>query len=110
MKINEVVFINEKLNENFEKIKKGKFEEKRLVKLIERAIVDLKEYPFCGIRVPRELTPKKYLEEYGIKNIWKYNLPNGWRLIYTISANEIRVVSIILEWFNHKEYERRFNY
>ena len=110
MKINSVAFINEKLKESFEKLKSGKFEEKKLAKFIERAILDLKEDSFCGIRIPGELTPKKYIEDYGINNIWKYNLPNGWRIIYTISADEIKVLSIILEWFNHKEYERRFNY
>ena len=39
-----------------------------------------------------------------------YDLPNGWRLIYTIETNEILVLAIILEWFDHKNYERTFNY
>jgi len=31
--------------------------------------------------------------------------------IYTITAeNEIQLVSAILEWFNHSEYERKFHY
>ncbi len=37
-------------------------------------------------------------------------MPNAWRLLYTIETNEIRIVSIILEWMNHKDYEKRFNY
>ena len=39
-----------------------------------------------------------------------YNLPNAWRLVYTIKEDEIRILSIILEWFNHKDYEKKFNY
>lgn len=35
---------------------------------------------------------------------------SGWRLIYTISGNKIEIVSIILEWMDHKSYERRFGY
>jgi hypothetical protein len=32
------------------------------------------------------------------------------RLIYSITGDEISIVSIILEWFDHKDYERRFSY
>ena len=45
-----------------------------------------------------------------MKNLWKYDLPKGWRLIYSIVNDEIVVVSLILEWFDHKEYERKFKY
>ncbi len=39
-----------------------------------------------------------------------YDLPSAWRLIYTIESDEIKIVSIILEWFDHKDYEKKFNY
>lgn len=45
-----------------------------------------------------------------LTNLWKYDLPDAWRLIYTIKEDEIKILSIILEWFDHKEYERKFNY
>ena len=54
--------------------------------------------------------PKIYIQKYGVNNIWKYNLPNAWRLIYTIAGNEVMIVSIILEWLSHKDYGRRFEY
>ena len=43
-------------------------------------------------------------------NLWKYDLPKGWRLLYSVRGNEIIVISIILEWLSHKEYERRLGY
>ena len=52
----------------------------------------------------------KAIKKYGIDNLWKYNFPNAWRLIYSVARDEIIVVTIILEWMNHKEYEKRFNY
>lgn len=55
--------------------------------------------------------PKEYKEKFGqINNLWKYNLPEGWRLIYTIKRNEVIVLSIIFEWLKHKDYEKRFRY
>lgn len=105
-----VAFINKKLKENFELLEDGKFEDKQLYDYIDRAMDDLKRDPSCGTKIPKRLWPKIYVRKYGITNLWKYDLPNGWRVIYTIEVDKIKVVNIILEWFDHKEYNRRFNY
>jgi len=102
-----VVFATEKLEKEFEKLKN----EEDLKKHLMRAITDLKENPFCGIKIQQNIFPKEYVKKYSITNLWKYNLPNGWRLMYTlVDESEIELISVILEWFNHKDYERRFNY
>ncbi len=106
----EVFFAEEKLKKAYERLKNSKSENKLLYKWISRAISDLREDAFCGIQIPKKLIPKVYIDKYGIDNLWKYDLPKGWRLLYSVSKNEIVIVSIIIEWFNHKEYERRFKY
>ena len=101
-----VVFVSEKLEKEFEKI-----EESDLKKYLHRAIEDLKKNPFCGIKLKKDVFPSEYVKKYCITNLWKYNLPNGWRLIYSlIDESQVELLSVILEWFNHKDYERRFNY
>ena len=105
-----VTFINPKIKQEWEALKEGKFEDKQLYKFIDRAIDDLKVNPTCGIKIPKNLWSKEYVQKYGITNLWKYNLPNAWRLIYTIESDEVRIANIILEWFDHKEYEKRFKY
>ncbi len=105
-----VAFISKKIKSQFELLKKGKFEDKELFNFIDRAIDDLKKDPTCGTKIPRKLWPKIYVQKYGITNLWKYDLPNAWRLIYTIETDEIKILNIILEWFNHKDYEKRFKY
>jgi len=46
-----------------------------------------------------------------LNNLWKYDLPQGWRLLYTVTAeNQVELISAILEWFNHKSYEKRMKY
>jgi len=42
--------------------------------------------------------------------IFGNDLPDGWRLVYTIKEDEVRILNIILEWFDHKDYEKRFKY
>jgi len=105
-----VGFVSSKLKRSFDELKLGKYESKKLFDFITRAINDLKLNPLCGIKIPKKLWAKEYVKKYGVSNLWKYDLPNGWRLIYTIETDEVRIVSIVLEWFSHKGYERRFGY
>ncbi len=103
----EIQFVNEKIKAAFEKLKN---DDKKMHELILRAFEDIKNNAFCGIQVPKKLIPKEYIKKYNVRNLWKYNLPDAWRLIYSIEGKNLLVFSIILEWMNHKEYERRFGY
>ncbi len=105
----EVYFADDKLKEAYEKLEEGKFEDRRLYEFINRAISDLKEDAFAGSQIQKKLIPKEYLK-YGIDNLWKYDLPNGWRLMYSVANDEVKIISILLEWLDHKNYERRFGY
>jgi len=105
-----VGFADESVKKAFEKLKKGKGAEPHLYELLNRAFDDLKKDPSIGIKIPQKLWPKEYIKKYKITNLWKYDLPNAWRLIYTIKADEIMIVAVVLEWFDHKKYERKFKY
>jgi len=106
----EISFVEVRTEKALQDLKNSKTEDKKLHKWIFRAFEDLKENAFCGIQLPKRLIPKIYFSKYGIDNLWKYDLPKGWRLIYSVANGQIRVLSIILEWMDHKNYERRFNY
>ena len=105
-----VAFGDKKIEQEFELLKDGKFKDKQLYEFIDRAIKDLKNNPACGIKLSKKLWPKVYIEKYSLTNLWKYDLPNAWRLIYTIKENDITILNVILEWFSHKDYEKRFKY
>jgi len=105
MKPTEVQFADEKVKKAFNEL-----DDASLKSFIERAFLDIKKNPFCGIQIPKKLIPREYLLNYNVQNLWKYNLPNAWRLIYSIQGSELIILAIILEWMDHKTYERRFNY
>jgi len=105
-----VAFADAKLLDAFNKLKSGKFEDKQLALEIEAAIDYLWKNPSVGIKIARRLWPSEYVTVYGIDNLRKYDMRSGWRLLYTISGNSVEVVAILLEWLNHKNYERRFKY
>ncbi len=105
-----VAFVNRKLESSFEILKKGKHQDKQLYGLIEFMIKTLKKNPISGVKIRKRIWPREYIKRYAINNLWKYDLPNGWRVIYTIKTDEVMILNVILEWFNHKQYERRFHY
>ena len=107
IKKSEVTFANDKIEKEFNSLD----ENDELKRHINRAIDEIKSNVFCAIPLPKRLIPKEYIQKFGITNLWKYDLPNGWRLVYSImTPNKIEILAIILEWFNHPEYERRFHY
>src|SRR3989344_2839498 len=109
-RIRRVKFLDEKLYRAYLKLKEGKEEEKQLAENMDRAVLALQEDHEAGIHIPRNRWPKYYRSKFGITNLWKYDLPKAWRLVYTITGDQIEVISIILEWFDHKEYNKRFGY
>jgi len=102
-------FFDDSIKEAFYKLEKGNNSEKELFRLINQAMDNIEQNAFCGIQLPKRLIPELYIKK-GIKNLWKYDLPRGWRLMYSIMNEELVIVSIVLEWFDHKDYERRFKY
>lgn len=82
-----------------------------LFKRINYALDEIEKNAFCSIQVPKRLIPKKW-QIYS--NLWKYDLPQGWRLFYTVAPpdqpGKVIVLSIVLDWMSHKEYEKLFKY
>jgi len=104
-----IVFADEKVKEAFDRLKNSP-DEKRLYNNLIRAFKDIEESPNAFIHIKQKLIPKEYIKKYGIDNLWKYDLPNGWRLLYSLGREEIEIIAIILEWLDHKNYEKRLGY
>lgn len=100
-----IQFANENVKRAFENL-----EDTKLKHFIERAFSDIQKNPFCGIQIPKKLIPKEYIDKFNVNNVWKYNLPGAWRLIYSIAGGELIILTIVLEWMDHKTYEKRFKY
>lgn len=70
----------------------------------------LKEDCLRGNKIPHNRWPLTYIRKYGIKNLWRYPMRSGWRIVYTILSQKESFVVCILEVFSHQEYEKRFGY
>lgn len=105
-----VKFTDKNIQKAFMELKQGSSDEKKVYEWLVRAFKDIEDNAFCGIQIPKRLIPKEYKQKYQVNNLWKYNLPNAWRLLYSVENGDIVVISIILEWMDHKSYEKKFKY
>ncbi len=102
-----VIFADEELKKAFEDLKE---EDERLFKEIDGALSAIKQNVFFGRNVRKKLIPKELIQKYSLNNLWIYNLRKDWRLLYTITNNEVEILAIVLDWMNHKDYERLFGF
>jgi hypothetical protein len=100
-------YADEKIKKDFEKLKER---DPNFYEHIANALRNIQEDPACGIKIPHRLIPKEWIQKFGINNLYKYNLPNAWRLFYSLFGNEVEVIAILLGFMTHKEYERIFHY
>ena len=103
----EVIFVDIELKRTFEELEKS---DPRLFKEIDKAIREIRQNSFCGRNVKKSLIPKELKQKYGIDNLWIYNLRKDWRLLYSVGRDEIELIAVILDWMNHKDYEKLFKF
>ncbi|MBL7160934.1 MAG: hypothetical protein ISS93_03750 [Candidatus Aenigmarchaeota archaeon] len=89
---------------------KGEGEAEYLLKLVGKGITKLVESREAGQKIQKRLWPKYYVQKYGISNLWRLRLDDYWRMIYTLLNGKIRIVAVILDVIDHKEYNKRFGY
>jgi len=82
----------------------------QLLKAIEREKNNLKINPQYGTHIPRKNIPKQANARYGTDRLWKIELVGYWRLIYTITGDEVKIITFVLEFMDHKKYDKVFGY
>jgi len=66
--------------------------------------------PFYGENAKKDLIPKEYKEKYGVENLFIADLPNYWRMLYTLESDEIEIIAFVLDIIDHKEYDKKFGF
>jgi len=107
MKPEKVVFVDGSLEKLFNELNRADPVKKALI----RAINNLQEDAFSGRNVKKNLIPRSLIQKYGLNNLWIYNLPDGWRMLYVLTpSEEVQIIAVILDWMNHKDYEKLFKF
>jgi hypothetical protein len=65
--------------------------------------------PHYGEPIGKSKVPKRY-SKLGLTSLYWVKLSNYWRMIYTLKGNEVEIISIVLDIFDHKKYDKIFKY
>jgi hypothetical protein len=65
-----------------------------------------------GDPIAKNLIPREYIEKYEITNLFHVELPNYWRMLYTLTDNEtnIEIIAFVLDILEHSDYDKKFGY
>jgi len=86
--------------------------EKTILNAINKKVELIKTNPHYGNPISRKLIPQEYLDKYDIKNLFRVELPNFWRMLYTLTdgESEIEIIAFVLDFVDHQNYDKKFRY
>jgi hypothetical protein len=87
-------------------------QERMILKAINQKIELIKQNPHFGNPISKKLIPKEYTEKLGVINLCRVELPNFWRMLYTLTEGEtkIEVIAFVLDIIDHPTYNKKFGY
>ena len=86
--------------------------EKTILNAINKKVELIKTNPHYGNPISRKLIPQEYLDKYDVKNLFRVELPNFWRMLYTLTdgESEIEIIAFVLDFIDHPDYDKKFGY
>ena len=86
--------------------------ERMMLNAIRNKVELIKYNHHYGNPISKKLIPKEYKIKYGVTNLFRIELPNFWRMLYTLTEGEtkIEIIAFVLDIIDHKEYNKKFGY
>ena len=86
--------------------------ERKILKAINYKIELIKNNFQYGEPIAKNLIPQEYKEKYGATNLHRVELPDFWRMLYTVNqgSSEIEIVAFVLDIIDHPTYDKKFGY
>jgi hypothetical protein len=86
--------------------------ERSIFNSIRKKVDLIKANPHYGDPIAKKRIPSVYIEKYGITNLFRVELSNHWRMLYTLTNGEsvIEIIAFVLDIVDHKEYDIKFGY
>ena len=81
-----------------------------LLNAINRIFDIIIQNPFYGENAKKDLIPKEYRQKYDADNLFIVDLPDYWRMVYTIESDEIEIIAFVLDIVNHNDYNKIFGF
>ena len=81
-----------------------------LLNAINRLFEVIVNNPFYGENAKKGLIPKEYRQKYDADNLFIADLPDYWRMIYTLESDEIEIIAFVLDIIDHNKYNKKFRF
>ncbi|MCX6710926.1 MAG: hypothetical protein NTZ02_02440 [Candidatus Woesearchaeota archaeon] len=94
------------------KSSKASKKERMILDSLTNKLKILQENPHYGNPIRKSLIPSYYKKKYSANNLFRLELPQFWRLLYTLTNgdSEIEIIAFIIDVIDHKEYNKKFGY
>ncbi|MGM5484339.1 MAG: type II toxin-antitoxin system RelE/ParE family toxin [Nanobdellota archaeon] len=86
--------------------------ERSILNSLKKKVDLIKSNPHHGDPISKKKIPKEYVDKYGISNLFRIELSNRWRMLYTLTndESEVEIISFILDIMDHKRYDKKLGY
>jgi len=86
--------------------------DRTILTAITKKIELIKSDPHYGDPISKDLIPRFYINKYDIKNLFRIELPNYWRMLYSLreGETEIEIIAFVLDITDHLTYNKKFGY
>ena len=81
-----------------------------LLEAINRMFDIIVKNPFYGENSKKDLIPKEYRKRYDASNLFIADLPDYWRMLYTLESDEIEIIAFVLDIIDHDKYNKKFGF
>jgi len=104
------ILLKGQARDSFIELKKREDKEAQsLIHSIQRVIRILKKNPQYGNPIAKNLIPEPF-QKLGINNLYRVELSNFWRMLYTLEGNRVEIFLFVLNIVDHPTYNKLFGY
>jgi hypothetical protein len=86
--------------------------ERMIFNSVNKKIGLIKANHHYGEPISKKLIPEEYKKKYSVTNLFWVELPNFWRMLYTLTDgnSEIEIIAFILDVMDHDLYNKKLGY
>jgi hypothetical protein len=86
--------------------------DKTILLAITKKIELIKSDPHYGDPIAKTLIPKEYTNKYEISNLFRVELPNYWRMLYSLrdGGTKVEIIAFVIDIMDHSKYNKKFRY
>ena len=84
--------------------------ESMILNAVNKKIELIKLNMHYGNPIAKKLIPDEYKSKYGVTNLFRVELPQFWRMLYTLTdgETEIEIIAFVLDVIDHETYNKNW--